>query len=238
MISRSTRLSRLNGVLGLFIGLFGAMAILGVFFKIAKYPHWEILMAVGFIGEAAAFIVMGIFALIAGFLTNGHQEAPSPSAQAPANGLTAEALAAEAADEFRLELRTAMQAFGDRLQRYMSESLTRDFETAMEGVSTQAFMACEEMRHLGDSLGSARGAVDSMRQALEATASGQLAADAEALGSGMRQIARSMEDAGEAVEEVHREVAAMAHRFRAFNWAGQVNRKPAELPGMSVAAGV
>ena len=50
----STRISRLSGVLGFFIGIFGAMAILGVFFKILKLPYFEIFMVIGFVGEAVA----------------------------------------------------------------------------------------------------------------------------------------------------------------------------------------
>ena len=56
-------LARITKVLGFFIGIFGALAILGVFFKILKYPNWELFMQLGFIGEAAAFVIMGCLEL-------------------------------------------------------------------------------------------------------------------------------------------------------------------------------
>ena len=68
------RLSRLSGILGFFIGIFGAMAILGVFFKILKLPYFVIFMVIGFVGEAAAFVIMGVFSLIGSFSAKKYED--------------------------------------------------------------------------------------------------------------------------------------------------------------------
>jgi hypothetical protein len=57
-------MARINGIVGLLVGVFGAIAIIGVLAKVAKLPNWEPIMMVGFLGEAAAFLIMGIIALI------------------------------------------------------------------------------------------------------------------------------------------------------------------------------
>src|SRR5690554_4820588 len=97
-------MNRLNGILGMFIGIFGALAILGVFFKIANYPGWEVMMAIGFIGEAGAFIVMGIFAMIAGF-RGGMDQAQASSGRAQT------AAPVPDAEAFRGEMREVVAAF-------------------------------------------------------------------------------------------------------------------------------
>jgi len=70
------RLTRLKGILAFLIGIFGALAILGVFFKVLKLEHYELFMKVGFVGEAAAFVIMGVFELL------GSMAAGSPVAAA------------------------------------------------------------------------------------------------------------------------------------------------------------
>ena len=61
---QSARMARINGIVGLLVGVFGAIAIIGVLAKVAKLPNWEPIMMVGFLGEAAAFLIMGVIAFV------------------------------------------------------------------------------------------------------------------------------------------------------------------------------
>src|SRR6056297_133147 len=72
-------LERIKKVLGFFIGIFGALAILGVFFKILKYPNWELFMQLGFIGEAAAFVIMGSLELGQAFMMDTPEKGEAPA---------------------------------------------------------------------------------------------------------------------------------------------------------------
>jgi methyl-accepting chemotaxis protein len=216
MSGQSKAMSRMNGILGLFIGIFGALAILGVFFKIANYPGWEIMMAVGFIGEAGAFIIMGVFALIAGLRGGTDYQAVAERqesrAVAPMPAFDDEA--------FRAEMREMAKGLSADIKKQFETVATRDLSAAVGAVGEQTAATCDEMRALGDSLAGARQSVDAMRKTLGEAAAGHLAADAERLGMGMRSIADGMEEAGAAVEQMRRDVTLMAERFRAFNGAG------------------
>lgn len=203
-------MNRLNGILGMFIGIFGALAILGVFFKIANYPGWEVMMAIGFIGEAGAFIVMGIFAMISGF-RGGMDQAQASTGRAQA------AAPVPDAEAFRGEMQEVVAAFGDELRQRLEASMLQDFSAAMDAIGEQTRATCDEMRSLGGSLAEARASIEAMRETLGEAAAGRLAEDADRLGSGMRSIADGMEQAGSAVETMRRDVTQMAERFRAFN---------------------
>lgn len=220
---------RLNGVLGLLIGLFGALAILGVFFKIAKYPHYEILMAVGFFGEAAAFVVMGLFSLITGF-TGRPAEGPEPTASAAAplpggaalSGAALEEALEEASEELRAELRALVR-----------QGFAQNLEALGEVVRGDVALFGEEMRALGAEMQLARQSVHALRGEIEEVAAGGLPADAERLGLGMRQLAEGMAEAGEATERMREDLREMALRLSAFN-DGRTSPHNGDLEGVVV----
>ncbi|MEM9667090.1 MAG: hypothetical protein AAF970_19340, partial [Bacteroidota bacterium] len=65
--TQSKGAARLNGLIGLLVGIFGALAILGVTAKILKWDSllgfdYNTVIMVGFMGEAAAFVAMGLLA--------------------------------------------------------------------------------------------------------------------------------------------------------------------------------
>jgi len=234
----SPTMSRLNGILGLLIGIFGALAILGVFFKIAKTPgvDYELFMAIGFMGEAGAFVIMGFFALINGFTTNSDESSDRAVLPSMEGG---SALPDEIMDEFRAaliasasEFREALQAsssgFGESMQAASSEFRTsvrealderigQDLGTMVEGVSEDVQHFGAEMRGLGDEMKQARSAVHAMRTELDRVAMGSLPEDAERLGNGMRQLSEGMADAGATVDRMRNDLNEMASRFGAFN---------------------
>lgn len=225
-------MARVNGVLGLLIGIFGALAILGVFFKIAKYPHYEVLMAVGFFGEAAAFVIMGVVALVTGFTAKG--DAPSAAAVSaavptavPAGADLDAALRASAA-EFRDTLRSASASyraamdgaaaeFRSSMQAMLHDHLGGDLEAVAQSVQEDVHRFGTEMRGLGSEMERARSAVQAMSAEMEAVSSGTLAADVELLGRGMRQLSEGMAEAGTTVDRMRADLNEMASRFHAFN---------------------
>lgn len=233
----SRMMSRLNGILGLLIGIFGALAILGVFFKIAKTPgvNYELFMAVGFMGEAAAFVIMGIFALISGF-TPRPAESYERGGASPASGLAVSdevmdefrAALAETANEFRAALQASSAGFGESMQAASSEfrasvrqtlddRLGNDLGAMVEGVGDDVRHFGVEMRGLGDEMQQARSAVEAMRKELDRVAMGSLPEDAERLGIGMRKLGEGMADAGTTVDRMRDDLNEMASRFGAFN---------------------
>src|SRR5690606_37708193 len=224
--SQSKTMARVNGILGLFIGLFGALAILGVFFKIAKYPNYEVFMAVGFSGEAAAFVVMGVVSLVAGFSAKG--EAPAASSLVPAAGPDLDAALRETADEFRDTLRSASESyrasmdsvageFRASMQAALEDRLGGDLEALARSVEEDVRQFGSGMRGLGSEMERARGAVQALSAEMEAVATGTLADDVELLGRGMRQLSEGMAEAGATVDRMRADLNEMAARFHAFN---------------------
>jgi hypothetical protein len=230
-------MSRLNGILGLLIGIFGALAILGVFFKIAKTPgvDYELFMAIGFMGEAGAFIIMGIFALISGFSTRPADSYPTRSAQMAGGSALPEevmeefrAALAATAEEFREALQASSAGFGESMQaastefrasvrKTLDDRLGDDLGAMVEGVGEDVRHFGVEMRGLGDEMQQARSAVQSMRKELDRVAMGSLPEDAERLGIGMRKLGEGMAEAGVTVDRMRDDLNEMASRFSAFN---------------------
>ena len=193
--AKSTLLARLTGVLGFFIGIFGAMAILGVFFKILKLPNYELFMAIGFIGEAAAFIIMGVFALINSFAAKPSQDTTSVPATRQAEPLAVSPAMKKALEkEVAAEVAKMIEALGGHVGRFSSE-----------------------IEQVGGELERARHAVHTMRTELDRVASGDLAGDAERLGRGMQVLGGEMSEAGSAVERLRADLEEMAYRFHNFN---------------------
>ena len=197
---RSPRFTRLNGVLGFFVGIFGAMAILGVFFKILKLPHYEIFMIIGFVGEAAAFVIMGLFSLIGSFTKQPYEDlAEQPAAPAPPPGV-------DAAEAVRA-------SFHKMLEKKVSDDVNKMMQTLAKEIGTLG----SEISQVGGELERARSSIHTMRQELDRVASGDLAGDAERLGRGMQVLGTEMSQAGDTVERMRTDLEDMAQRFRHFN---------------------
>ena len=235
---------RVNGVLGLFIGIFGALAILGVFFKIAKYPNYEVFMTIGFIGEAAAFVIMGILTLIGSFMSSREDDVAASgtglnlSADA---GAEFEAALRDTASEFRTSLqsvsesyRSSMDAaaneFRESMQGMLRDQLAVDLQAASEVVQGDVRSFGSEIRGLGEEMGRARSAVKSMSAEMESVATGTLADDAELLGTGMRQLSEGMSEAGSTVDRMRADLNEMASRFHAFNGNGRPSENGFGVP--------
>ena len=184
----SQKLIRLKGLLAFFIGIFGAHAILGVFFKILKLEHYEVFMKVGFIGEAAAFVVMGVFELLGSMAP---ATASSPSSRTTPRSATQ---VREVEARIKSEVDALFLALGEDVKRFQVE-----------------------VRELGAEMELARNTIHGMRAELDQVASGRLAEDAGALGSGMNQLGSEMRSAGSSVQRIRSELEDMAERFSSFN---------------------
>ncbi len=185
----SDMLARLKGILAFFIGIFGAMAILGVFFKILKLDHYQFFMKVGFIGEAAAFVTMGVFELMGALTT----KASRPSSQ-PAPVLHSKTAVREMETRIKSEVDSLFLALGEDVKRFQVE-----------------------VRELAAEMELARTTIHGMRAELDSVASGSLARDAGVLGSGMSQLGDEMRGAGSTVQRIRGELEEMANRFSYFN---------------------
>ncbi len=193
----SKSFTRVRGVLAFLIGIFGALAILGVFFKILKLDNYELFMKIGFIGEACAFVVMGILELMTNFALDPEKDA---------------ATAAAASGSDHIPLPSNLAAIVDaKLDARLDEMLVN-----LAG-DMDHFRA--EMSTLSSELAHSAGAIRHMRGQLESVATADLAGDAQALGQGMAQLGSEMASAGAAVEGMRADLDLMLQRFRGFNTA-------------------
>ena len=192
-------MNRLTGVLGFFIGIFGAMAILGVFFKILKLPHYEIFMIIGFVGEACAFVIMGVFSLI-GSWSSKEEDLPTVATTDAAGRPIPPNVIARA-------------TFNKMLEKHVSDELNQ----MMASLSKHVGHLGSEIEEVGGELERARHSINLMRHELDRVASGDLAGDAENLGRGMQILGNEMSEAGHSVERIRSDLDEMAQRFRHFN---------------------
>ncbi len=181
---------KVKGVLGFCIGIFGAMAILGVFFKIMKLENYEFFMKVGFLGEAAAFVIMGVMELLSSF----------QKSDVPAKGLAA------SPDSFPSNFGKAVDA---KLDAKLDEMLVH-FASDIDRFRV-------EMNALSGEISHSRAAVSGMRSHLEQVSTADLAGDADRMGKGMAILGSEMASAGHAVESMRSDLEMLAHRFRSFN---------------------
>lgn len=195
----SIGMARLKSILGFFIGIFGAMAILGVFFKIAKLPNYELFMQIGFIGEAAAFVIMGLFELMNAFLIKSPKK---------------DAVETEADGGMMV---ATMGDINTPFSSIVEQRLGNELDVMMLALAKEVKTFSDEMRELGGALGDARSSVVTMRNELDRVSSGDLAADAQRLGEGMRTLGGEMAGAGSTVESIRSDLETMAARFRQFN---------------------
>lgn len=196
-------LERIKKVLGFFIGIFGALAILGVFFKILKYPNWELFMQLGFVGEAATFVIMGALELGQAFMIDvpGEDEVESTAEEGRSGGG-----AVEAGTPVRASAR-----------KMIEKKVNDDLNVMMGALGKEIKQFGGEIHEMVGEMKQARVAVQDMRSKLDAVATGDLAEDAERLGKGMNSLGAEMESAGGAVQEMRNDLDEMLSRFRQFN---------------------
>jgi hypothetical protein len=195
-------LERITKVLGFFIGIFGALAILGVFFKILKYPNWQLFMQLGFIGEAAAFVIMGSLELGQAFMMDTPEKGEEPAAPGGA------------AASGEVDAGTPVRASARKM---IEKKVNDDLNVMMGALGKEIKQFGGEIHEMVGEMKQARVAVQDMRSKLDDVATGDLAEDAERLGEGMNSLGAEMENAGTAVEEMRNDLDEMLRRFRQFN---------------------
>ncbi|NNE34790.1 MAG: hypothetical protein HKN13_06120 [Rhodothermales bacterium] len=206
--SKGGFLGRVKGVLGFFIGIFGAMAILGVFFKIMKLDNYEFFMKVGFIGEAAAFVTMGVLELMSSFAGSNSSQNVNEVAPAAASGAALPSNFAEAVDaKLDAKLDEMLVHFASDIDRFRVE-----------------------MNSLSGEISHSRAAVSSMRSHLEQVSTADLAGDADRMGKGMAILGTEMASAGHAVESMRSDLELLAQRFRSFNGGMPTTNGKADKP--------
>lgn len=198
-------LERIKKVLGFFIGIFGALAILGVFFKILKYPNWELFMQLGFVGEAATFVIMGALELGQAFLI----DIPS--------GDEEEAESGEAGSGQKSTPEAAGTPVQTSARKMIEKKVNDDLNVMMGALGKEIKQFGGEIHEMVGEMKQARVAVQDMRSKLDEVATGDLAEDAERLGKGMNSLGAEMENAGGAVQEMRDDLDEMLRRFRQFN---------------------
>lgn len=196
-------LERIKKVLGFFIGIFGALAILGVFFKILKYPNWELFMQLGFVGEAATFVIMGALELGQAFMI----EVPSGDEEEGGSPAAAQAGGGEASG-------TPVRASARKM---IEKKVNDDLNVMMGALGKEIKQFGGEIHEMVGEMKQARVAVQDMRTKLNEVATGDLAEDAQRLGEGMNSLGTEMENAGGAVEQMRDDLDEMLSRFRQFN---------------------
>lgn len=197
-------LDRIKKVLGFFIGIFGSLAILGVFFKILKYPNWELFMQLGFVGEAATFVIMGSLELGQAFMV----EIPSEDEEPEGGAAGAEAASGDVASG------KPVQASARKM---IEKRVNDDLNVMMGALGKEVKQFGGEIHEMVGEMKQARVAVEDMRTKLNEVATGDLAEDAQRLGDGMNSLGSEMENAGGAVEEMRDDLDEMLRRFRQFN---------------------
>lgn len=200
-------------VLGFFIGIFGAAAILGVFFKIwdnpMAAPYADDFMVIGFLGEAGAFIIMGMLELVQAFFMEPPEETEGAAPSGAGAGNAAVVQAAQG------------PAPSASARKMMEKKVNDDLNVMMSALGKEIKQFGGEIHDMAGEMKRARVAVKDMRTKLSEVASGELAEDASRLGEGMRTLGNEMEGAGSTVEEMRSDLDEMLSRFRMFNTVDQ-----------------
>jgi hypothetical protein len=191
-------LERTTRILGFAIGICGAFAILGVFFKIIEGPYYQTFMYLGFIGEAIAFVVMGFLELGQAFTAGSSSAAEEPAAPAPRS---------DAAGADAREVARSM----------MKEKVSDDLDHMLQSLGQEVKGFGVEMAHMAEEMNDTRTALHELRTKLDEVSSGRLAEDADQLGQGMSTLGGEMKDAGATVEAMRDDLDQMLARFRRFN---------------------
>lgn len=197
-------LERIKKILGFFIGIFGSLAILGVFFKILKYPYWELFMQLGFVGEAATFVIMGSLEMGQAFMI----EIPSGDEEEGD---------ADTENASEVPAQTSGAPVQASARKMIEKKVNEDLNVMMGALGKEIKQFGGEIHEMVGEMKQARVAVEDMRKKLDEVATGNLAEDAERLGEGMNSLGAEMESAGGAVEEMRDDLDEMLSRFRQFN---------------------
>ncbi len=188
---------KVKGYLAFFIGIFGAMAILGVFFKIMKYDYYVLFMQIGFIGEAAAFITMGVLELL-GTMVKSDDVVSQDGSSASITPQVQEAVVST-------------------FVRAVEAKLDSQLDGMIGGLSAEFQQFTAEMHALGAELNHSRASIQNMRNELDTVVTGDLAGDAARLGQGMSSLSQEMAGAGSAAERMRQDLEQMTARFHQFN---------------------
>ena len=195
-----------NAIVGLLVGVFGALAIIGVLFKVAKLPNWEVYMYIGFLGEAAAFVIMGIM----GARGSLQQREYVDEVVGPVNGEVgfsgygspdyADELHSAIKDQVRTEVSRIMGTLGSDLEAVSarfgedSANFSREFRAMlMEQVAPQIATDLGSLTH-------------QMGQAM-----GSLGEDVQRVSDEMRGMSSEMEQARGAVGTMREQLLASAN---------------------------
>jgi len=173
-----------------------------VFFKIlgGGGARAQLFMKLGFIGEAASFVIMGCLELGQAFMV----DSPDEEAEGATNKEGQQV--AEAGKPARASAR-----------KMMEEKVSDDLNVMMGALGKEVKQFGGEIHEMVGEMKQARMAVQDMRSKLNEVATGELAKDAERLGDGMNSLGTEMESAGSAVEEMRDDLDEMLRRFRQFN---------------------
>lgn len=202
----TSREAKVQGIISLFVGIFGAVAIFGVLAKVAKFANWEPIMMVGFVGEALAFIVMGAVAFWNSLKFKAY-EGEDEVLEAEQIGFTgygspeyAEELHTAIKEQVRTEVSRIMGSLGEDLEAVSarfgedSASFSQEFRRMlMEQVAPQMANDLGQLTH-------------QMGQAM-----GELGQDVQRVTDEMRGMSSEMEQARGAVGTMREQLTASAN---------------------------
>jgi methyl-accepting chemotaxis protein len=161
-------------------------------------------MQLGFVGEAAAFVIMGSLELGQAFMMDTPEKGEEPASSSGASASAGEAV--EAGTPVRASAR-----------KMIEKKVNDDLNVMMGALGKEIKQFGGEIHEMVGEMKQARVAVQDMRTKLDEVATGDLAEDAERLGKGMNSLGAEMESAGSAVEEMRNDLDEMLKRFRQFN---------------------
>ena len=192
-----------KGWVGVLVSWAGALAIIGVFFKIAKIPgiNYKPYMYTGFIAEAVSFVLMG--ALEAATIVQEKMRAKLTS-DIPKSGDAAAPVAVQS-------------GIPEKFHELIEARLVSDLDMIMISLTKEVDLFSQGLRSLGEEMVQAQSSVQKMHQTLEAVASGDLTENAKKLGVGMETLGTEMDKAGDAVVRMRSDLVDMATRFQSFN---------------------
>jgi hypothetical protein len=162
-------------------------------------------MQLGFVGEAATFVIMGALELGQAFMIevpSGDEEEGGASASAERKGGGGEAAG------------TPVRASARKM---IEKKVNDDLNVMMGALGKEIKQFGGEIHEMVGEMKQARVAVQDMRTKLNEVATGDLAEDAQRLGEGMNSLGTEMQNAGGAVEEMRDDLDEMLRRFRQFN---------------------
>ena len=179
-------MSRVTHVLGFFIGICGALAILGVFFKITGGSlfgiGYEVFMKAGFMGEAGAFLIMGALELISAFLVKGDDDSR--------------------ADDENEAVSVSNEPAAAQLRQMMDEKASEQLDELMTALGEEVKAFGREMRSMREEMRNVRSAAETMKTEMEAAGGGQLTEETEKLAGNVQRLSWQLGEAGNDMEQV------------------------------------